>query len=58
MRTSNLMKSILGSWILTFIHNTMNLGSDLLLYMALAVIIVGLYLGLYANNEESTKEKA
>lgn len=58
MRTSILMKAMLSSWVLTFIHETMKLESDLLLYVALAVISVGLYLGLYAKNEESAEEKA
>jgi hypothetical protein len=61
MRTSALATSAISAWIMTFIYDriekTIGMELDVLLFAAVATLVIGLYLGLYANNKETTKEE-
>ena len=62
MRTSILIWSMLSSWLMAVVYDKIEtmtgMEVDTLLVAAVITMVAGLYLGLYTNNKESSKEEA
>ena len=62
MQKPILVISILGAFVMAVIYNEIKkvtgIEIDLLLYAALAIMVVGLCFGLCSNNKDKVKEEA